>query len=32
MTLNSANYIGHTIEAPADTGTLQNGEIDFGIL
>jgi flagellar basal-body rod modification protein FlgD len=30
MTLNSANYIGHTIEANGDTGTLKNGEIDFG--
>lgn len=30
MTLNSANYIGHTIEATGDTGTLQNGELEFG--
>lgn len=30
MTLNSVNYIGHTVEATGDTGTLQNGEIEFG--
>ena len=30
MTLNSVNYIGHTIEATGDTGTLQNGELEFG--
>jgi flagellar basal-body rod modification protein FlgD len=30
MTLNSSNYIGHTIEAKGDTATLQNGKIDFG--
>jgi flagellar basal-body rod modification protein FlgD len=30
MTLNSSNYIGHTIEAKGDTATLQSGKIDFG--
>lgn len=30
MTLNSVNYIGHTVEATGDTGTLQNGEIEYG--
>lgn len=30
MTLNSSNYIGHTVEAKGDTATLQNGKIDFG--
>jgi flagellar basal-body rod modification protein FlgD len=30
MTLNSSNYIGHTIQATGDTATLQNGKIDFG--
>lgn len=30
MTLNSVNYIGHTVEATGSTGTLQDGEIDFG--
>lgn len=30
VTLNSANYIGQTIVAKADTGTLQSGAINFG--
>jgi flagellar basal-body rod modification protein FlgD len=30
MTLNSVNYIGHTVEANGSTGTLQSGEIDYG--
>jgi flagellar basal-body rod modification protein FlgD len=30
MTLNSANYIGRTVQATGDTGTLQSGAIDYG--
>jgi flagellar basal-body rod modification protein FlgD len=30
LTLNSSNYIGHTVEAKADSATLQSGKIDFG--
>jgi flagellar basal-body rod modification protein FlgD len=30
MTLNSSNYIGKTVEAKGDTGTLQNGQLSFG--
>ena len=30
LTLNSINYIGHTIEAKGDTATLQNGQAAFG--
>jgi flagellar basal-body rod modification protein FlgD len=30
MTLNSVNYIGHTIQATGTTATLQNGSIGFG--
>jgi flagellar basal-body rod modification protein FlgD len=30
MTLNSSNYIGKTVEAKGDTGTLQNGQVSFG--
>lgn len=30
LTLNSSNYIGQTVTAKADTGTLQNGQIAFG--
>jgi flagellar basal-body rod modification protein FlgD len=30
LTLNSANYIGHSVTAKADSATLQNGAIGFG--
>jgi flagellar basal-body rod modification protein FlgD len=30
LTLNSSNYIGHTVEAKADSATLQSGAIAFG--
>jgi flagellar basal-body rod modification protein FlgD len=30
LTLNSSNYIGQTVTAKADTGTLQSGQIAFG--
>lgn len=30
LTLNSSNYIGQTVTAKGDTGTLQNGQINFG--
>jgi flagellar basal-body rod modification protein FlgD len=30
LTLNASNYIGKTVEAKADTGTLQNGQVSFG--
>jgi flagellar basal-body rod modification protein FlgD len=30
LTLNSSNYIGQTVTAKGDTGTLQNGQIAFG--
>lgn len=30
MTLNSVNYIGHTIQATGDTGTLQSGAVNYG--
>lgn len=30
LTLNSSNYIGHTVTAKDDAGTLQNSQIDFG--
>jgi flagellar basal-body rod modification protein FlgD len=30
MTLNASNYIGKTVEAKADTATLQNGQVAFG--
>jgi flagellar basal-body rod modification protein FlgD len=30
LTLNSSNYIGHTVTAKGDAGTLQNSQIDFG--
>jgi flagellar basal-body rod modification protein FlgD len=30
LTLNSSNYIGHTVEAKADSATLQSGQIAFG--
>jgi flagellar basal-body rod modification protein FlgD len=30
LTLNSSNYIGHTVEAKADSATLQSGKINFG--
>jgi flagellar basal-body rod modification protein FlgD len=30
LTLNASNYIGKTVEAKADTGTLQNGTVSFG--
>ncbi len=30
LTLNSSNYIGQTVTAKADTGTLQDGKIAFG--
>ena len=30
MTLNSVNYIGHTVEAKTDTSTLSNGSATFG--
>jgi len=30
VTLNSANYIGQTVTAKGDTGTLQSGTINFG--
>jgi flagellar basal-body rod modification protein FlgD len=30
VTLNSVNYIGHTVEAKADTTTLSNGSATFG--
>ncbi|ABD05475.1 Flagellar hook capping protein [Rhodopseudomonas palustris HaA2] len=30
LTLNSSNYIGQTVTAKADTGTLQDGQIAFG--
>jgi flagellar basal-body rod modification protein FlgD len=30
VTLNSVNYIGHTVEAKADTATLSNGSATFG--
>jgi flagellar basal-body rod modification protein FlgD len=30
LTLNSSNYIGQTVTAKTDTGTLQSGQIAFG--
>lgn len=30
LTLNSSNYIGHSVTAKADSGTLQSGTIGFG--
>ncbi|HEY0329024.1 MAG TPA: FlgD immunoglobulin-like domain containing protein [Rhodopseudomonas sp.] len=30
LTLNSSNYIGHTVTAKADSATLENGNINFG--
>ena len=30
VTLNSVNYIGHTVEAKTDTSTLSNGSATFG--
>lgn len=30
MTLNSVNYIGHTVTATGDTGTLQSGAVNYG--
>ncbi|MGY8667545.1 FlgD immunoglobulin-like domain containing protein [Bradyrhizobium sp. UFLA05-109] len=30
VTLNSVNYIGHTVEAKSDTATLSNGSATFG--
>ena len=30
VTLNSVNYIGHTVEAKTDTSTLSNGSASFG--
>jgi flagellar basal-body rod modification protein FlgD len=30
VTLNSVNYIGHTVEAKTDTSTLNNGSATFG--
>ena len=30
ITLNSVNYIGHTVEAKTDTATLANGSANFG--
>jgi flagellar basal-body rod modification protein FlgD len=30
LTLNSSNYIGQTVTAKTDTGTLQDGQIAFG--
>jgi flagellar basal-body rod modification protein FlgD len=30
LTLNSSNYIGQTVTAKADTGTLQSGQVNFG--
>jgi flagellar basal-body rod modification protein FlgD len=30
MTLNSVNYIGHTVQATGSTGTLQSGAINYG--
>jgi flagellar basal-body rod modification protein FlgD len=30
LTLNASNYIGQTVTAKADTGTLQDGKIAFG--
>ncbi|MGP9814340.1 flagellar hook assembly protein FlgD [Rhodopseudomonas sp. NSM] len=30
LTLNSSNYIGQTVTAKADTGTLQDGQVSFG--
>lgn len=30
LTLNSSNYIGKTVTAKADSGTLENGSISFG--
>jgi flagellar basal-body rod modification protein FlgD len=30
LTLNASNYIGKTVEAKADTATLQNGQVSFG--
>ena len=30
VTLNSVNYIGHTVEAKTDTATLSNGSATFG--
>src|SRR5438309_7529963 len=30
VTLNSVNYIGHTVEAKTDTATLTNGSATFG--
>jgi flagellar basal-body rod modification protein FlgD len=30
LTMNSVNYIGHTVEAKGDTTTLQNGQAQFG--
>jgi flagellar basal-body rod modification protein FlgD len=30
LTLNASNYIGKTVEAKADTATLQNGQASFG--
>ncbi|MBW5435706.1 flagellar biosynthesis protein FlgD [Bradyrhizobium canariense] len=30
VTLNSVNYIGHTVEAKSDTSTLSNGSATFG--
>lgn len=30
VTLNSVNYIGHTVEAKSDTATLSNGAATFG--
>jgi flagellar basal-body rod modification protein FlgD len=30
LTLNSSNYIGQTVTAKTDTGTLRDGQISFG--
>jgi flagellar basal-body rod modification protein FlgD len=30
LTMNSVNYMGHNIVAKGDTGTLQNGQVQFG--
>jgi flagellar basal-body rod modification protein FlgD len=30
LTMNSINYLGHTVEVKGDTTTLQNGQANFG--
>ncbi len=30
LTMNSVNYLGHSVEAKGNTATLQNGEASFG--